>query len=116
MKQEKQNRKAFFKQLGLVAGGAITSSFTTDSKKTISFSEFTQEQKDFLKEYALWLDDFNGFVETQKTDVNNLANNKKLMELAEQAERNRIELEGYMKNERFAIYYQTISMKVKKAI
>ena len=73
------NRKDFLKRLGLgaiavTAANPVFATFSNDKN-------IDAEQKDFLREYAGWLKEFQVFVKKRAQNPDDLSNNKRLMEV-----------------------------------
>jgi len=115
------NRRDFLKKLGLIAGAtALSATGVSGVTKLIEAekNEFrlTAEQSKFMVSYEKWLDEFHAMAKFQKQDSEHLGNNKRLMELSEEAAGWQKELIEYMKDENFARYYMVVTERVTAMI
>lgn len=114
-------RREFLKKLGLLAGAtALTAtgmanveSVITDKKEKYPLNA---EQNKFMSEYEKWLEEFHSMASFQKVDAEHLGNNKRLMELSEQAKGFQKELIEHMKDDNFARYYMIVTERVTTVI
>lgn len=115
------NRREFLKKLGLLAGATALSStgmanvtsVITDKKEQYPL---TPEQDKFMQMYEKWLDEFHAMAKFQKQDAEHLANNKRLMELSDQAKGFQKVLVEHMKDENFQRYYMIVTERVTTVI
>ena len=110
----KHSRKDFLKRMGLtITGAAATvSGFGNYEKDT----ELIEEQKEFLKEYEAWLKEFRSFVAKRNENPIDVKNNKRLMELSAQSDKRKSTLELYMKDPKFAGYFNQITKDITESI
>ncbi len=115
------NRRDFLTKLGLIVGGITltatgfgnVSEMITEKKENFLL---TPEQTKFMVKYEKWLDEFHDMAKFQKSDSENLVNNKKLVALSEEAKSWQKELIEYMKDENFARHYMITTERVTTAI
>jgi hypothetical protein len=108
------NRKDFLKKLGLTLSGAAATvagfgNYTEDE-------ELIDEQKAFLVEYEAWLKEFQSYIAKRNQNPLDTANNKRLMELSAESEKRKTTLELYMKDPKFADYFNQITKEVTASI
>jgi hypothetical protein len=114
-------RREFLKKLGLIAGAtALTATgmanvapVITDKKEKYTL---TAEQDKFMQMYEKWLDEFHAMAKFQKVDAEHLGNNKRLMELSDQASGFQKQLIAHMKDENFQRYYMIVTERVTTVI
>jgi hypothetical protein len=78
--------------------------------------ELSDEKKEFLENYTLWLKDFGNFVKARNTNTFDLEQNKKIMELASKIEKEKSTLEDYMQDPLFAEYFKVLTKDISSAI
>lgn len=110
------NRKNFLKNIGLGLGSAISSPVLANINNHQSTQNLTNEMLTFLKDYGIWLKEFNQFVTIQKNEPKNIQNNKKLMELSYQAEKRKSNLEEFMKNNDFKNIFEELTEEITNKI
>lgn len=76
----------------------------------------TEEQADFLKEYELWLTEFNEIIIKVKTGSNSYSDNVRLMNHVSKVENHKPILEKFMEDPIFAAYFNHISSSVTNNI
>ena len=81
-----------------------------------SDDELIEEQKEFLKEYEAWLKEFQGFVAKRNENPLDVQNNKRLMELSAESDKRKTVLELYMKDPKFADYFNQITKDITNSI
>ena len=113
-----ESRKAFLKKLGISVGATLLASARLsaniiDEKETIVL---TKEQYHFMTMYDNWMDEFIEVIKVQKTDPENLTNNKELIRLSELAKTWQSQLVEYMKDDNFARYYMIVTERMTKEI
>lgn len=114
-------RREFLKKLGLLAGATALSAtgvanvtqLLTDSKENYTL---TPEQQLFMNKYEKWLNEFHNMAKFQKVDAEHLENNKRLMELSNEAKGFQKELVEFMKDDNFARYYMIVTERVTTLI
>lgn len=115
MSSSKLNRKDFFKTVGLGLGAmavGIPSAFAGyGDDESLSI-----EKKAFLREYEVWLKEFQGFVNKRNEDTLDTDNNMRLMELSKEAEQRKPQMEIYMEDTSFANYFNKITTDITQAI
>jgi hypothetical protein len=118
MSEEQSSRRNFLKFLGLSAGATLVSSSAlaafVDKKEILKLNP---EQQEFMIRYGKWMDEFTEVIRIQKSQPDNLENQKKILPLSEKAERLQPELTEHMKDETFSIIYlasiERMSMEIK---
>jgi len=110
------SRKEFFKKIGLTAGAAVAVGIAPAFAGFSNDNSLSVEKKEFLTEYEAWLKEFHEFVKKRNIDPENLANNKRLMELSAEAEKRKPTLERFMADEHFARYFESITSHITDAI
>jgi 4-alpha-glucanotransferase len=116
MKGNKISRKDFLKGMGLALGAAFATKFAGAAEFSGKKPKLSSEKETFISEYTRWLKEFNRFVEIRNQDETNIENNKKLMQLSEQAESFRPKLEKYMEDPEFASYFNYITQQITEKI
>jgi len=108
------NRRNFLRKLGLTFGAtlAATSMISANILETNEGSSLTSEQQTFMNNYEKWMDEFVKVIRIQKVDPNDLENNKKIVQLSEQAKEWQRKLVEHMKDENFARYYMKATERV----
>lgn len=114
-----QTRLQFIRRLGLTLGALVVPStlklaYSINEKK----EEFpiTQEQQLFVENYEKWMDEFIPVIRRQKSNPDDYDNNKKIVELSEQAKSWQNILVEFMKDENFARHYLIISQRMTQEI
>jgi len=113
---EPMNRKDFLRKLGLGAGMAIVVPISGAFASHLTDQVLDEEKKQFLSGYQEWLRHFHQFVEKRNENPLDAINNQKLMELSSEAEKRKPLLEKFMKDERFAQYFDEITQEITHAI
>ena len=107
------DRKSFFKKMGVGVGAVATANVmanpTTEINEDLSLSA---EQKEFIKGYKAWLAEFKEFIELRNNDVDNLENNKRLMNLSMQAKEWHLKLRDHMTDDKYYAYYMDMTKEV----
>lgn len=110
------DRKDFFKNMGLGLGATLIAPINRTYGNISDAEKLSDEQKEFVNEYEAWLNEFQSFINKRNSDDTDVDNNKRLMELAAEAEKRKAKLEHYMQDENFAQYFNNISESVKNNI
>lgn len=110
------SRKDFLKKMGLGIGLAAAAPFNNVFAGHLNDENLTDTKKEFLTEYQEWLQEFNGFVSKRNENTLDKANNQRLMELSAEAEKRKPQLEQYMKDPKFADYFNQITASVTQNI
>jgi hypothetical protein len=110
------SRKDFLKKIGLGIGVAVSAPVSAMFSEHLDDDALSAEKKQFLSEYELWLHEFHNFVEKRNKNILDEANNKRLMELSDEAARRKPLLEQHMKDPRFAGYFNTITASITRNI
>ncbi|PKP08276.1 MAG: hypothetical protein CVU09_16440 [Bacteroidetes bacterium HGW-Bacteroidetes-4] len=110
------SRKDFFKKIGLGIGVVVSTPVSAMFSEHLDDDNLSVEKKQFLTEYELWLHDFHNFVEKRNKNILDEANNKRLMELSDEAAKRKPLLEQHMKDSRFAGYFNTITASITRNI
>ena len=114
-----QTRLQFIRKLGLTIGAVVLPS---TFKLTFGINEnkdefpLTEEQHSFIAQYEQWMDQFIPVIRRQKEEPEDYENNKKIVELSNQAKLWQPTLVKYMKEENFARHYLIISERMTKEI
>lgn len=112
-------RREFMRKLGLTLGASLVigsgeiRASVMDKKEEFSLSP---EQKSFMHNYELWMDDFIPVIRRQATNPMDTENNQKIVVLSEKAKEWQKHLIDYMKDENFARYYMTVTERMTKEI
>ncbi len=113
------SRRGFMRKLGLtlgaslVVGSAEVNATVIDKKEKFPLSA---EQHKFMEQYETWMDEFIVVIRRQRTHPEDIANNKKIIDLSEQSKAWQQQLVNYMKDENFARYYMAASERMTKEI
>lgn len=107
-------RRGFLRKLGFSLGATLTatsliSASIADPSTAISI---TPDQQAFMKTYEKWMDEFIDVIRIQKTDPENVENNKNIVLLSEQSKKWQTRLHGYMTDDNFARYYMTVTERM----
>lgn len=78
--------------------------------------ELSDEKREFLENYTLWLKEFGNFVKVRNSNTFDLEQNKKIMELASKIEKEKSTLEDYMQDPLFAEYFKVLTKDISSAI
>ena len=111
------SRRSFLKTLGLSAGATLVSSNIFGSfvyKDEIL--KLNPEQQEFMIRYGTWMDEFTAVIRTQKSEPDNMENQKIMISLTEQAEQFKPELAEFMKDEKFTMIYKASIERMSKEI
>lgn len=110
-------RRGFLKKLGLTAGAVAlaTASNATSFVEKFPFP-LTDEQRDFMVKYELWMDNFMEVIAARKINPDDLAANKRMMQLTDEAESWQAEVVRHMQDPNFARNYMTATERMTKAI
>jgi len=113
-----ENRRKFLTKLGLTLGMTLTGTKVMQGAETPSPDKFSinAEQKEFMKNYERWMDDFIEVIKVQKKEPNDLENNKKIVALSEEAKLFQQQLIGYMGDENFARHYMVATERMTLTI
>lgn len=82
------SRKEFLKSIGLLTLTTALASVVNPleaASETIVNTRKKEELDNFLTVYEKWVDEFNKMVDIQKKDRHHFENNKRMMELSEEA-------------------------------
>ena len=110
------SRKDFLKKFGLGLGLAVATPVNALFVEHLDDNDLSDEKKQFLSEYEVWLLEFNAFVEKRNENLLDKTNNKRLMELSAEADKRKPLLEQHMKDPRFADYFNTITASITQHI
>lgn len=110
------NRKEFFKQIGLKLGNVVEEKIDGVYSVIEGNEDLNEQQKKFLTEYGSWLTKFQSFVAERNRNPFDMVNNKQLMLISAEADKRRPALEMYMKNEKFAQVFESITTQITQAI
>jgi len=107
MSDNQSSRRKFLQALGVTAGTtligkATIAAFTTDEE----IMKLNPEQQKFMIRYGQWMDQFIEVNRLRKAEPANAEHNRKLMQLTEEAETFRPELNGHMKDDVFSLVYK----------
>ena len=105
-----ESRKDFLRRFG------FKSSDDNKEDDEVEVVKLTDEQTTFLKEYSEWLEEFHSYVKKRNKDPFNVENNKRLMELSQEAEQRKPILEKFMEDAVFKTVYNDITEKVSADI
>ncbi|WP_347838332.1 hypothetical protein [uncultured Draconibacterium sp.] len=113
-----ETRRKFLTKLGLSIGAVAVGSEKISATLLNSRQEFplTTEQQRLMDQYELWMDAFIPAVQRQRANNEDLIAKAKIMELSEQAEIWRPQLEKFMEDENFARYYMTVTERLTKEV
>lgn len=106
------NRKDFFKSIGIGIGTVVATKVSAATNNFSNDSDLNDQQKQFLQEYEMWLEEFQGFVNKRNKDIDHVSNNKRLMELTAEADKRKAILEEFMKDDKFANYFNDITQNI----
>jgi len=111
------SRRSFLKTLGLSAGATLVSSniFGSFVDKD-EILKLNPEQQKFMTRYESWMDQFTNVIRIQKSEPENMDNQKAMISLTEQAELFKPELAEFMKDEKFALIYKASIERMSKEI
>ncbi len=88
MNSNNTSRKDFLKSIGLMALATTVASIATPfeaAAETIANTNKKEELDNFLLVYERWVTEFNKMVDVQKKDPHHLENNKRMMQLSDEA-------------------------------
>jgi hypothetical protein len=119
MTENQSSRRKFLKFLGLFAGTTMvsTNAFAgfADAEK---IKKLNPAQREFMLKYGQWMDEFTEVVRIQKTNPDDMVNQRKMMALTEKVEKLNPQLAEFMKDEDFAMIYhgsiQRMSEEIEK--
>lgn len=107
------NRKSFFKKLGVGVGAVATANVMAGPSTEIDEDlSLTDEQKVFLKDYKEWLAEFKHYIELRNENIEDIENNKRLMQLSMQAKEWNLKLRDHMTDEKYYAYYLDMTKEV----
>jgi hypothetical protein len=115
MNKTRQSRKEFLKKLGISFSGTAISTAALAQNYQDDL-DLIDEQKKFLNDYEQWLKEFQEFISRRTNNPMDIENNKKLMKLSAQSESRKTKLEIYMKDPRFAKYFNKITKDISDSI
>ena len=117
MSENQSNRRKFLKFLGLFAGTTLvsTNAFAgfVDTEK---IKKLKPHQREFMLKYGEWMDEFTEVVRIQKTNPEDMENQRKMIVLTEKVEKLNPELAEFLKDEDFAIIYHGSIKRMSEAI
>ncbi len=107
MSDKQSSRRKFLQFLGLTAGATIVSKnvFAKGFDHT-EIRKLTEKQQEFMFRYEKWMDEFIQVINVQKTEPENMENQKKVMSLSKLSEEFKPELDEHMKDETFAFIFR----------
>ncbi len=107
-------RRDFLRKLGFTLAAGLTASSTISANIIHSDLDMTitPDQKAFMHHYEKWMDEFIDVIKIQKVDPENVENNQNIVLLSERAKKWQTKLHDYMKDEKFARYYMTVSERM----
>ena len=107
-------RRGFLRKLGFTLGATLTASSLISANIVESAVDMniTPDQKAFMNHYGKWMDEFIEVIKIQKVDPENIENNKNIVLLSERAKKWQTKLHDYMKDDKFARYYMTVSERM----
>jgi hypothetical protein len=108
------NRKDFIKKLGLTLTGAAAS--VSGFGNYQNDADLIDEQKEFLTEYEDWLSEFQSYISMRNRNPLDTTNNKRLMELSAESQHRKSRLELYMKDPKFASFFNSITKNISESI
>lgn len=112
MKNSAGSRKEFIKEIAKLLGNKVVEPFTSNK----NIYELNDEQKEFLVVYRAWLNEFESFIREQNKNPQDKKNNKRLMELSDQAAEWKKHLEEFMEDAVFATVFYDISSELSAQI
>lgn len=117
MAENHSTRRKFLQFLGLsagstLAGGSALGHFTDRE----SILKLSSSQQEFMIRYGQWMDEFIEVIRKQKSEPDNSENKRKIMALAEQAEKFNPELSEFMKDETFSMIYKASIQRMSNEI
>ena len=117
MSEQQPSRRNFLKLLGLSASATLvsTSVFASFIDKT-EIRKLNSKQQEFMIRYGKWMDEFIEVIRIQRTEPDNLENQKKMIALTEKSEVLQPELTEFMKDKTFALIYLASIERVSKEI
>ncbi len=117
MIEKKPQRRNFLKFLGLSATATLISKNSIAAfVDPTEIRKLNPVQKEFMNQYGHWMDEFLKVIKLQKTEPENLENQRKMVELTEQAEKFKPRLSEFMKDETFAYIYKLAIQRVSDEI
>ena len=118
MNNYEESRRKFLAKLGLTIGTAVVAGEKISATVLNSKSEFklTKKQEKLMQQYEKWMDDFIPAIQAQRNNQNDAVAKQKIVELSQQADDWKNQLEGFMKDENFARYYMTVTERMTKEI
>ena len=88
MESNNTSRKGFLRSMGLMAFATTLASVINPleaASETIVTIKKKEELDSFLAIYEIWVTEFNKMVDIQKKDLNHFENNKRMMQLSDEA-------------------------------
>ena len=118
MNNYEESRRKFLAKLGLTIGTAVVAGEKLSATVLNSKSEFklTKKQEKLMQQYEKWIDNFIPAIQAQRNNQNDAVAKQKIVELSQQADDWKNQLEGFMKDENFARYYMTVTERMTKEI
>lgn len=117
MSEQESTRRKFLKLIGLSAGASIVSgTLLANSLNQEEILKLNPDQQEFMLLYERWMDEFIDVIRIQKSEPENLENQKKMIALTEIAHEWQPKVTEYMKEENFAIVYQASILRMKEEI
>lgn len=116
-KRNNHSRKDFIKKTALALGFASVATVGAfASQKEERIAKLPADQQQFIRLYKQWLNRFKTCAEIQKTEPNNVVNNKTLMKLADESRMWNGQLRHYMADPIFSAYFAKFTAKTTEQI
>ena len=117
MTDQKSDRRAFLKKMGLTAGATLagTSGFASFVKDD-EIRQLNDEQREFMTRYSSWMDEYTAIIRLQKSDPDNVEFQQQMIQAANEAEKFQPELIEFMKDGTFAFIYKNAIKRVTDEI
>ena len=117
MNDQDNSRRNFLKLLGITASASLLSKNVlagfVDRDK---IKKLNPNQQVFMVRYGQWMDEFTEVVRKRKIDPDNIDALKRMMELSEESEKLKPELQEFLKDEDFALIFQASIDRVTREI
>ena len=118
MNNYEESRREFLLKLGLSVGTVAVGSAKLSATVMNDKTEFalTVEQKELMKKYELWMDNFIPAIKAQHENQDDILAKTKIVELSEEANTWQPQLIEFMKDDNFARYYMTATERMTKEV